>query len=85
MLVGYERFDLYDAVGRKVPGDIARKIATRGQGLTLEERTWVHPQSGVEYVFELPFVSYDREEDMRKAYFVRIARDRRASKLSLMH
>ncbi|MFJ6077099.1 Eco57I restriction-modification methylase domain-containing protein [Pseudarthrobacter sp. NPDC092419] len=68
VLHGYERKDLYDLLGRKVPAEIARLFLTRGEDLTLEERTWTHPQSQVEYVFEFPFVSYDREEDMRKAY-----------------
>lgn len=26
-----------------------------GEELTVVDRTWVHPQSGVEYVFEYPF------------------------------
>lgn len=67
-LLGYERNDLYDANGRKVPGDMNRLYRKVGQNLTLDDRTWTHPQSGVEYVFEFPFQSFDREEDMRKAY-----------------
>ncbi|WP_104054961.1 MULTISPECIES: DNA methyltransferase [unclassified Arthrobacter] len=68
VLRGYEQNDLYDANGRKVPGDMNRLYRKLGEKLTLEERTWTHPQSGVEYVFEFPFRSFDREEDMRKAY-----------------
>lgn len=68
VLSGYERSDLYDLNGRKVPGEMNRLFRQRGESLTLEERTWTHPQSKVEYVFEFPFVSYDREEDMRQAY-----------------
>ena len=68
VLRGYEQNDLYDANGRKVPGDMNRLYRKVGENLTLEERTWTHPQSGVEYVFEFPFQSFDREEDMRKAY-----------------
>ncbi|WP_344187323.1 Eco57I restriction-modification methylase domain-containing protein [Arthrobacter koreensis] len=68
VLRGYEQNDLYDANGRKVPGDINRLYRKVGEKLTLEERTWTHPQSGVEYVFDFPFRSFDREEDMRKAY-----------------
>jgi hypothetical protein len=64
----YEGVDLYDLNGRKVPGLIGRLYKDRGEELTLEERTWTHPQSGIQYVFEFPFVSYDREGDMRKAY-----------------
>lgn len=68
VLRGYEQNDLYDSNGRKVPGDMNRLYRKVGEKLTLEERTWTHPQSGVEYVFEFPFRSFDREEDMRKAY-----------------
>jgi hypothetical protein len=68
VLLGYERNDLYDANGRKVPGDMNRLYRKVGENLTLEDRTWTHPQSGVEYVFEFPFQSFDREEDMRKAF-----------------
>ncbi|MEH0108889.1 DNA methyltransferase [Tersicoccus sp. MR15.9] len=68
VLMGYERTDLYDANGRKVPGEMNKLYRQRSEDLTLAERTWTHPQSGVENVFEFPFVSYDREEDMRRAY-----------------
>lgn len=68
VLRGYEQNDLYDANGRKVPGDMNRLYRKVGENLTMEERTWTHPQSAVEYVFEFPFRSFDREEDMRKAY-----------------
>jgi len=68
VLAGYERTDLYDANGRKVSGEMTKLYRQRGETLSTAERTWVHPQSLVEYVFEFPFVSYDREEDMRRAY-----------------
>ncbi|WP_104104202.1 DNA methyltransferase [Arthrobacter sp. 08Y14] len=68
VLRGYEQHDLYDANGRKVPGDMNRLYRKVGEKLTLEDRTWTHPQSGVEYVFEFPFRGFDREEDMRQAY-----------------
>ena len=38
------------------------------ESLTEAERTWTHPQSGVEYVFEYPFKPMDREAELRKAY-----------------
>ena len=46
-----------------------------GEELSVADRTWVHPQSGVEYVFEYPFRQLDREADMRAAYarFERVA------------
>lgn len=68
VLRGYEQNDLYDANGRKVPGDMDRLYRKVGENLTLEERTWAHPQSGVEYLYEFPFQNFDREADMRKAY-----------------
>jgi len=68
VLKASEKESRYDRAGRKVPSDVNRLYKQNGENLSLEERTWIHPQSGVEYVFEFPFVSYDREEDMRKAY-----------------
>jgi len=64
----YDRTIAYDANGRKVPGDINKIYRLYGENLTIEERTWTHPHSGAEYIFEFPFQSFDREEDMRKAY-----------------
>jgi hypothetical protein len=68
VLLAYEKNDIYDANGRKVPGEINRLYKNFGMELSIAQRTWTHPQSGVEYVFEVPFQSFDREEDMRKAY-----------------
>lgn len=69
VLRGYERTDLYDANGRKVPGEMNKLYRKVGEaGMTLEDRKWTHPQSGVEYTFEFPFRGFDREEDMRAAY-----------------
>ncbi|MCO4250621.1 hypothetical protein [Pseudarthrobacter raffinosi] len=68
VLHAYERNDLFDVNGRKVPGEVNKQYRLRGENLTREDRTWTHPQSGVEYVFEFPFQGFDREEDMRKAH-----------------
>ncbi|MFD1377631.1 Eco57I restriction-modification methylase domain-containing protein [Micrococcus antarcticus] len=68
VLRGYEQNDLYDANGRKVPGEMNKLYRQHGEDLSVEERTWIHPQSNVEYIFEFPFQGFDREEDMRKAY-----------------
>ena len=69
VLRGYEQNDLYDANGRKVPGDMNRFYRKVGEdGMTLADRQWTHPQSGVEYTFAFPFRGFDREEDMRAAY-----------------
>lgn len=66
----YDQEDLYDANGRKVPGDIVKlqKKLKDGEELGLSERTWTHPQSGAEYVFEYPFAPLDREADLCAAY-----------------
>ncbi|MGG7653315.1 restriction endonuclease subunit M [Kocuria rosea] len=63
-----ERLGLYDSNGRKVADSVARIYRTRGANLSLRERSWTNPQSGMEYVFEFPFRTLDREEDMRTAY-----------------
>lgn len=66
----YDKEDLYDANGRKVSKDIVKlqKKLKDGAELSEADRTWTHPQSGVEYVFEYPFAPLDREEDLRAAY-----------------
>ena len=60
----------YDANGRKVPKEIAKLHEKRDgeETLTLQERTWVHPQSQAVYHFEYPFRILDREADLRAAY-----------------
>lgn len=69
VLRGYDQSDLYDGNGRKLPNTMNKLYRKAGEeGMTLEDRTWVHPQSEVEYVFEFPFKGVDREEDMRAAY-----------------
>lgn len=71
----YDQQNLFDANGRLVPKEIVKaeeKAASGSKGkpesLTEAERTWTHPQSGVEYVFEYPFKPMDREAELRKAY-----------------
>ncbi|GAB3188040.1 DNA methyltransferase [Nesterenkonia suensis] len=69
VLRGYEQTDLYDANGRKVPQEMAKLYRKSGEdGMAAEDLRWTHPQSAVEYTFEFPFRSFDREEDMRAAY-----------------
>lgn len=69
VLRGYEQNDLYDVNGRKVPGEMNKLYRKVGEdGMSLTDRQWTHPQSGVEYTFEFPFRGFDREEDMRAAY-----------------
>jgi hypothetical protein len=69
VLRGYEEKDLYDANGRKVPAGMNRfYLAVGEEGMAAEDLRWTHPQSQVEYTFEIPFRGFDREEDMRAAY-----------------
>lgn len=67
---GYDQEDRFDANGRRVPKDVVKRDAALKDGakLPVADRTWVHPQSGVEYVYEYPFRQLDREADMREAY-----------------
>ncbi|MGP5194825.1 Eco57I restriction-modification methylase domain-containing protein [Arthrobacter rhombi] len=69
VLRGYEQSDLYDANGRKVPGEMNKQYRKVGEsGMAPAQLKWTHPQSEVEYTFEFPFRSFDREDDMRAAY-----------------
>lgn len=65
-----DREDFYDANGRLVPKEVLKleKKLKDGQQLSESDRTWTHPQSGVEYVFEYPFAPLDREADLAAAY-----------------
>lgn len=68
VLYGYDRWrDHYDANGRLVPNSVISAWRTKGERITEEERTATN-QAGNTYVYELPFVTLDREKDMRVAY-----------------
>lgn len=66
----YDRENLYDANGRKVPKDVLKleKTLKDDEQLSESQRTWTHPQSGATYVFEYPFAPLDREADLRASY-----------------
>ena len=66
----YDQADRFDANGRRVLKDVLKfQVKLRdGEELSVADRSWVHPQSGVEYIFEYPFRRLDREADMREAY-----------------
>ncbi|WCZ39954.1 DNA methyltransferase [Corynebacterium jeddahense] len=66
----YDQEDRFDTNGRKVPKEIVKADAKLKDDaeLSVADRTWTHPQSGVEYVYEYPFRQLDREADMREAY-----------------
>jgi hypothetical protein len=69
VLYGYDRNTyLYDANGRLVPNPVLTIWRSKGDdSITEEERTATNA-SGNTYVYELPFVTLDREADMRTAY-----------------
>ncbi|WP_270887104.1 Eco57I restriction-modification methylase domain-containing protein [Pedococcus sp. 5OH_020] len=69
VLYGYDHGAYtYDANGRLVPNSVLTVWRQRGDRITEDERKAVHPGSGVEYTYELPFGTLDREADMRTAY-----------------
>ncbi|MBB2890653.1 hypothetical protein [Flexivirga oryzae] len=59
---------LFDATGRLVPNSVLAVWRKKGDMITEEERTATHPGSGLDYVYELPFATRDREADFRTAY-----------------
>ena len=66
----YDQEDHFDANGRIVPKEVMDldKKAGGEEVLSVADRTWAHPQSGVEYTYEYPFRVLDREADMRAKY-----------------
>ncbi|WP_242516861.1 Eco57I restriction-modification methylase domain-containing protein, partial [Corynebacterium mendelii] len=64
----YDSQNLFDANGRLVPKEVLELEKKKPGSLSVEERTWAHPQSGVDYTFKYPFTIHDREADMREAY-----------------
>ncbi|MEV4705735.1 Eco57I restriction-modification methylase domain-containing protein [Actinoplanes sp. NPDC049316] len=70
VLRGYDRtVYFYDANGRLVPNSVLAVWRKKGERITVEERTATN-QAGYTYTYELPFVTLDREADMRQAYAV---------------
>lgn len=68
VLYGYDRTKyVYDANGREVPNSVLTVWRRKGDTISEGERTATNP-SGNTYVYELPFVTLDREADMRRAY-----------------
>lgn len=68
VLYGYDRNTyLYDANGRLVPQEVLKVWRTKGDSLSIEERTATN-QAGNTYTYEPPFQFLDREADMRAAY-----------------
>ena len=67
----------YDANGRLVPNSVLTGWRKKGDLLASEERTATN-QAGNTYIYELPFVTLDREADMRQAHahFEKILQER---------
>lgn len=78
VLYGYDRnVYFYDANGRLVPNEVLKVWRQKGDAISQEERTATNA-SGNTYEYELPFVTLDREADMRRAYahFEKILQER---------
>lgn len=68
VLYGYDHnVYFYDANGRLVPNSVLTVWRKKGDRISKEERTATN-QAGNTYTYELPFVTLDREADMRQAY-----------------
>ncbi|CAM3470381.1 class I SAM-dependent DNA methyltransferase [Occultella aeris] len=68
VLYGYDRdVYFYDVNGRLVPNEVLRVWRAKGDRIAEEERTATN-QTGNTYTYEFPFVTLDREADMRQAY-----------------
>ena len=78
VLYGYDRRTyLYDINGRLVPNSVLTVWRSKGDRILEQERTATNA-SGNTYTYELPFVTLDREADMRQAYahFEKILKER---------
>ncbi|GAA3766626.1 class I SAM-dependent DNA methyltransferase [Plantactinospora mayteni] len=70
VLRGYDRnVYYYDVNGRLVPNSVLSVWRKKGDRITADERTATN-QAGYTYTYELPFVTLDREADMRQAHAV---------------
>ncbi|GLY17989.1 hypothetical protein Kisp01_50030 [Kineosporia sp. NBRC 101677] len=70
VLYGYDRNTyFYDANGRRVPNSVLTVWRKKGNRISEVERAATN-QAGNTYTYELPFITLDREADMRKAYEV---------------
>ena len=64
---------VYDANGRQLPTPVRqawekRQRPEHNEDMPLSERTHTHPDSGVKYVYGLPFRIRDRESDFRRIH-----------------
>ena len=70
---------VYDANGRQLPTLVRqawekRQRPTSNEDMPLTERTHIHPDSEVSYVYDLPFRIRDRESDFRRIHTVLTSR-----------
>lgn len=78
VLYGYDRNTyFYDANGRLVPNEVVKVWRQKGETISQEERTATNASDNT-YEYRLPFVTLDREADMRQAYahFEKILQER---------
>ena len=84
VLVSYDRAlssaktkNIFDENGRLVPNAVLTIWRSKGERIIEEERTATNA-SGNTYTYEFPFVTLDREADMRQAYahFEKILKER---------
>lgn len=68
VLYGYDRNTyFFDANGRLVPNTVLTVWRKKGDAMTEDERTATNA-TGNTYAYEFPYVTLDREADMRQAY-----------------
>ena len=71
VLYGYDRNAyFYDRNGRRVPNNVLSEWRKKGDDLPPDDRIAEHPGSGSRYLYELPFRTLDREQDLRRAHAV---------------
>lgn len=74
VLYGYDQREYtFEANGRLVPNSVLTVWRKMGEpesndAMAADLRTATHPGSGIDYVYELPFATRDREADFRTAY-----------------
>lgn len=62
----YDEENRYDQNGRVVPNELLKRYRSKAQSST--DWSWVHPQSGTRYEYQLPFEKLDREKAYKDAF-----------------
>lgn len=74
VLYGYDHREYtFDANGRLVPTPVLQEWRKQGEptdpsAMSPQDRTAIHPGSGIAYTYDLPFPTRDRESDFRTCY-----------------